>query len=164
MCNINKSQYRHLSLPPLTPTGKRKKWKRNFKIKTNFDLIDQVSSHNLWKLKKGAYWGPQPTGLCDRWWVESSSHGPPQCPPTLPWHFFLIAELEWPKANTQLSLNLKHRHWFYYRIFLPSVFVSCCRRVLPVIDNILWILQNRTTSLHSSCGKEVHFLTHLNRL
>lgn len=32
----------------------------------------------------------------------------------------------------------------------PSVLVSCCRSVLAVISSILWILQNRTTSLHSS--------------
>lgn len=34
--------------------------------------------------------------------------------------------------------------------FLPSVLVSCCRRVLAVMTSIRWILQNRTTSLHSN--------------
>lgn len=42
----------------------------------------------------------------------------------------------------------------YYSILslqsLPSVLVSCWRRVLAVMISILWILQNSTTSLHSN--------------
>lgn len=41
--------------------------------------------------------------------------------------------------------------WRSHPHSIPSVLVSCCRRVFAVMTSILWILQNSTTSLHSNC-------------
>lgn len=53
----------------------------------------------------------------------------------------------------QMSYKLTHKLLIHTSDFLPSVLVSCCRRVLAVMTSILWILQNRTTSLHSNWMK-----------
>ena len=105
------------------------------------------------------YWGPLPAAPFYPWWGGPSSLCPRQSPPGPPSHSSPDGALTGGMRHVTLNNpppiqpHLPHRS---HASHLPSVFVSCWRSVLAVMPNILWILQNNTTSLHSSWGNTKH--------
>lgn len=69
-----------------------------------------------------------------------------------------MVEMEAKTNNCLLFFNMRSHFGRSHPQAVPSVLVSCCRRVLAVMTSILWILQNSTTSLHSNWKDHREFI------